>query len=490
DQFARVLRETDLLPEGGEPRATHAFFDAVDANGQPMVQQTMLDTHVDFHFNLGGIPLIGPGAKVGVVFGAGGEPTALQYALRKLKPAQDVPVIPLEEAARRCARLYPNLQPSGNPRLVYFAPSLLLPAVQKVIPCYECGGEALVDGKQVSLLRTLIPATDDPALAPQVKLDAAAQGALVAARAVVDGGAPPYTYQWLSSSVDLSSFPANAPSIEYEVQPRAGAATETVRVVVTDANGVQVQAAQTLAITGGTPALVFLPAVGGVSDYGCERAVSNMGAGQQSGFNSRFDSEGVTRRFNWTGLNAWERDFKEGATGLDSLYADNADIVFYIGHGYGGGFTFESSQDDGTLYYTDAAGAWGDRDLEWLALLSCQVLQDDYAGQKWYQRWGPSFDGLHLLLGFETNAHDWPAFGGTFADWVLGRFGFLPAMPVRTSWFLAKWQQQPAADIAVVIGVLGPAGCSNYGDYFWGKGPVGPDLRGGDIHGYWRVTYQ
>ena len=44
--------------------------------------------------------------------------------------------------------------------------------------------------------------------------------------------------------------------------------------------------------------------------------------------------------------------------------------------------------------------------------------------------------------------------------------------------------------VAVAIGVIGPAGCSNYDDYFWGKGPVGPDIRGANIHGWWRVRYQ
>ena len=67
------------------------------------------------------------------------------------------------------------------------------------------------------------------------------------------------------------------------------------------------------------------------------------------------------------------------------------------GHGNGGGFTFESNHDDGTLAYADVAGAWGDLDLEWLALLSCQVLKEEWGGQRWWQRWGPSFDGLHLL---------------------------------------------------------------------------------------------
>jgi len=494
DLFEHALRGADLLPENAEPEATHSMFEAVDERGQPMVEAAAIDTHVNYHFHLGGFPLIGPGAKLSLALSPEGKPTALLFAARKLTLAQDVPVIPVEEAARRCAALYPHLQPSARPRLVYFAPALSLSSVRKLIPCYECGGEALVDGQPVSLLHSLIPATDDPALVAKVGLDVVAQGTLVRARTTVEGGTPPYTYEWLSSSTDLGSFSPGASSIEYEATPRAGVTEEMVHVIVTDANGVQVQASQTVAITpGAIGGIVFLPAVGGVTDYGCERAVSNMGAGNQSGFVNRFDSEGVARRFNWSGVNAWERDFKEGPTGLDSTYVDNADIVFYIGHGNGGGFTFESNHDDGTLSYTDAAGAWGDLDLEWLALLSCQVLKHDYNGQTWSQRWGPSFDGLHLLLGFETNAHDWPAFGGTFADWALGRhwsFFTLPAMPVRSSWFLAKWEQQPAADIAVAMGVIGPAGCSNYDDYFWGKGPVGPDIRGANIHGYWRVTYQ
>jgi len=491
--FQEALKQAELLPANGEPKANHSMFEAVDEKGGAILEPHAIDTRVNFHFDLGGIPLIGPGAILNLSLSPEGEPTALQYALRQLQPIQDVPILPIEEAARRCAKLYPGLRPIGAPKLAYFAPSLLLPAVQKVIPCFICGGDAPVDGQQVSLLRSLIPATDEPGLVPGLDLKASSQGNLVNARAEVDGGTPPYSFQWSSSSTDLGTLPSDASSIEYLARPRGDETTETVRVVVTDANGVVVQDSATVRILGGPIGPGFIAAIGGINDYGTERAVSDLGAGNQSGWNSRMDSGGVARRFNFSGLGAWERDFKEGGTGLDHLYADNADIVFYIGHGYGGGFTFESNHDDDQIYYTDAAGAWGDIDLEWLALLSCQVLKDDWNGKRWWQRWGPSFDGLHLLLGFETNAHDWPAFGGTFADWMLGRhIGpiTLPGMPVRASWFLAKSEQQPAADIAVAIGVIGPASSSNYNDYFWGKGTVGPDIRGSNIRGYWRVTYQ
>ena len=235
---------------------------------------------------------------------------------------------------------------------------------------------------------------------------------------------------------------------------------------------------------------MFSAAVGGVVDYGMERAVSNMGSGIQSGFNSRMSGGGALRRFNFVGQSCWERDFKQGGNGLDHVYTDNVDLTYYIGHGYGGGFTFESNQNDGELYYTDAIGAWGNSDMEWLALTSCQVLKDTYGGKKWYDRWIPDFDGLHIMLGFETNAHDWDGFGYAFADWLHGKFGIFPPVRVRDAWFLAKSEQQPAADIAVAIGVIGPGGCHNMNDYFHGRGPVGPDIRKNQVQGCWRLNFQ
>ena len=290
----------------------------------------------------------------------------------------------------------------------------------------------------------------------------------------------------------MSGLPPGAASIEYEAAPRADDTAETVHVVVTDANGIQAQASQTVEVSGGAGGLLFTAAVGGVSDYGTERGVSDLCAAQQSAFNARFALDGYTRRFNWADSTAWERDFKQGGTGLDHLYVDNADITFYMGHGSGQGFTFENNHDDTLLRYTDAVGAWGNIDQEWMALLSCSVIADSYGGLNWAQRWGPTFDGLHLLLGFSNTAYDEAGFGNAFAQWMLGyRIGpiTLPPMPIRSAWFLAKDGNQPSSVIACTMGVIGPSGLSGYDDYFWGKGPVGPDVRGANIHGYWRVSH-
>jgi hypothetical protein len=492
DVWEHALRDAGIEPGSGENVARHTMFEAMDRNGRPMMEETKLDTHVFFQFDLGGRSLIGPGANLRIAFGPGGEPTALQAAFRQLRQEGETPILSLDEAARRCAGRYPNLKGNIRPQLAYYAPSMLLPAVQKILPCFVCGGEASVDGQQVSLLQSIIPASEDPALTPSVSLEASAGGALVKAKATAAGGTPPYTYQWSSSSTDLSGLPPGASSIEYEATPRADETSETVRVIVTDANGIQAQASQTVEVTGGAGGLLFTAAVGGVSDYGTERGVSDLCAAQQSAFNARFALDGYTRRFNWADSTAWERDFKQGGTGLDHLYVDNADITFYMGHGSGQGFTFENNHDDTLLRYTDAVGAWGNLDQEWMALLSCSVIADSWGGLNWAQRWGPTFDGLHLLLGFSNTAYDEDGFGNAFAQWMLGyRIGFitLPPMPIRSAWFLAKDGNQPSSVIACTMGVLGPSGLSGYDDYFWGKGPVGPDVRGANIHGYWRVSH-
>jgi len=250
DVFEHAIRRAGIGPKPGDPTmgpqledpiVRHTTLEAVDLNGRPMADNVKLDTHVIYQFDLGGIPLTGPGANLRVSFGPDGDATSLHVSMRQLQLSGEIPIISIEEAARRCAERYPNLGGNQRPRLVYYAPELpsliglLLPAVQKVLPCYECGGDAPVGGQSVSLLQTIIPATDDEELIPRVNLEAGAKGNVVQARVIVHGGTPPYRFQWSSTSADLSDFPANASSIEYEARPRGDETTDTVRVVVIDA---------------------------------------------------------------------------------------------------------------------------------------------------------------------------------------------------------------------------------------------------------------
>src|SRR5437867_1346629 len=53
--FERALKQADLLPQNGEPSANHSMFEAVDSSGRSMIDSMPIDTHVNFHFHLGGI---------------------------------------------------------------------------------------------------------------------------------------------------------------------------------------------------------------------------------------------------------------------------------------------------------------------------------------------------------------------------------------------------------------------------------------------------
>jgi hypothetical protein len=324
----------------------------------------------------------------------------------------------------------------------------------------------------------LIPATDDPSYVPQVRLDAVAQGDTVRATVAIEGGQPPYGIAWASSSTDIDS---KSDRIEYRIFAREHVTSETLTVTVTDANGVFTSASQTMPVDARASLDAARPLAGSVRDFGAENAVNNEFGRLDKGFVDEMNADGVTQRFVWLGANAWEQDFKSPG---DSSYIDNTDITFYVGHGYGGGFTFEdSSHDDGTLSHTDATGDWGDQDLEWLALLSCEVLRNDWSGQSHFSRWKQEFDGLHNLLGFHTLAYAWSSFSGEVARNLVDH-----GMTVRQAWFDAVADEQPDCVEPVVMGVFANKnGLSNSNDHFWGHGSVGPDIRGSDVGGYWSI---
>lgn len=108
-----------------------------------------------------------------------------------------------------------------------------------------------------------------------------------------------------------------------------------------------------------------------------------------------------TQRYSFAESSAWEKDFKRSALGgWENSYIDSVDLQFYVGHGWPGGFTFaNATQTDGSLVPNDCYRSWGDRDNEWLALTSCQVLADSNL-----TNWAACMYGQHLIMGFVTNA--------------------------------------------------------------------------------------
>ena len=205
-------------------------------------------------------------------------------------------------------------------------------------------------------------------------------------------------------------------------------------------------------------------------------------------FNNRMISAGYPVQFSWVDANAWESDWKDPQfDGNDSGWVDDVDMAYWQGHGEPFGFHFSncSNHHDTVLSNTDAK--WGNRDAEWMALFTCLILKHTEGGQAWWQRWSPAFDGLHMILSFDTVSYHSASHGGTFANYMV-RSPFLwwnQPMTVLQAWIQTSIDDQPEVVRWAVMGPIGSGGATNQGDYFWGKGSVGPDIRGGQITGYW-----
>jgi hypothetical protein len=115
----------------------------------------------------------------------------------------------------------------------------------------------------------------------------------------------------------------------------------------------------------------------------------------------RLERPGVVGVFDKGASDAREKDFKDNAFGgIDTTWVDAVDLAFYKGHANGNGWQFDTQQDDTQLHYTE--GKWGNRDLEWLVIEACGPLRPLSDGKDVIERWGPTFAGLHSLLGYAT----------------------------------------------------------------------------------------
>jgi len=246
------------VPFAGKGRVTHSQFESFDANGE-QTAKVAVDTHVSFPAKLGGLPLIGPGAKSKFVFDGDGRLTYLRYAKRDLEQGETLPLLSGEEADRLAVERFTASCPgqealSGlklNRRLVYYAPSLSLGSVQQIVPHYDYGAVATIGGEQVKLQRVLMPALEQGAL--QVKLSARADGGRVRAGTIVEGGSAPYSYHYSSCATTLPDEAAlGGPDTSYSLSRRPGTRgpiAEQLSVVVTDANGLTTTASATVDVS-------------------------------------------------------------------------------------------------------------------------------------------------------------------------------------------------------------------------------------------------
>jgi hypothetical protein len=499
---AAALVKLAGLSEGltARPVVSHTELTLTDAaNRAP--RKLALDTVVSFNLALGGLPVAGQGAKLRLTIGPDGKVTQLSDALRKIQPAGSVPIIGSRAAAAACAALYGRGVRQQRPTLGYQFPELTATqgsgkgTIRSIYPQYTCNPIA----KTGAQARRLVPAV--AGAAPSGRLVADRSGGTIKASVGVTGGTAPYTYAWSSSSTALSSDTRNGAAVGYDRAPRDRAETgERVTVEVTDANGLTATASVDVNSDGSAGAATT-PGGGGFGalsigpiDVGIEQTIDEWQCAQDSGngFKNVMASHGVGSAFDFRGTSAWESDFKDQSLGgHDNSYVDDVDATWYTGHGWSGGFTFKGNHSDTSIVPGDAR--WGNGDLEWLQLESCQVLADTNGHYDYFPRWRQAFNGLHILNGFHTNAYCvGGGTGATFANYLFPKnllwWQLRPAYRVQSAWAAMAIDREPNGVVYRSTGLIGPGGVTNIGDYFWGQGPTGPDIPLTPSTGQWSIT--
>lgn len=481
EQLLAVPKHYDV-----EPIVGHTTVEQSDAKGR-LVLTKDIDTTVSYRYHLAGVPVIGPGAKAKVSFDGRGRVLQLTQALREVEQAGEVAIISPRDAMAECARLYGPKVPQNEPTLSYYAPQLGATeangkgTAELVLPQYICQPVTTAEDEVSKLTGRMVPAA--PEFSPRAAVKASSNGRVVTASATIEGGQAPYSIAWSSSSTVLDK--SDGTTVRYAITTRNKLA-EKLTFTVTDANGQTAAGTVVLARPGRASSASAESIAGGqggsFAKAGIEQTVDEWQCAQDSanGFKDVMQSKSQTVKFDWRGNLAWEKDFKKSSlSGLDNSYVDSVDIQWYTGHGSPGSFTFKTNNSDKNLVPSDAS--WGDNNLEWLQLESCQVLRDVNGSADYFGRWGPTMNGLHLLNGFDTNAYC--VGGGTgrrFAEYLFPAT-FLwwttrPALTVQQAWARMADDLEPAGVRWRSMSLIGAGGVHNLGDHYWGQGSVGPDI--------------
>ncbi|HEV3472691.1 MAG TPA: DUF6345 domain-containing protein, partial [Actinomycetota bacterium] len=487
--------------------------------------ELLLDTQVSYNTFLDGVPVVGPGANVSVTLDAEGIVTQLQYAARGLGEGPGRPILDPASGEDVC-RAALNLSSAAivSAELVYYAPALSQD-VGALLPHFACDSKQVdAAGNEAIGLTTYVPAvTDGPeASISNVSVDGGVKDGLVTASGSATGGAAGYVFSWSTTRGTIEEVSNTGTStVTYEVVSKDPCATEvheTLILTVTDGDGLVSADQETFSVpvTPGDGCVQSSGAAerdgagvpGATADtFGAKQmshAVSGIQVGADggtyspdctpytTGWKNENSEGGVPSQFLYQANLAWSSDFKSDTItgGQDHEYADDVDMMFYCGHGSRGSFTFENTSGPTDKDITPGEARWGDRDIEWFALLSCQVLREDSIASgsgTWSVIWDESFNGLHGLYGFHTNASASGNLGYDMAKHMLGTDG-VSAKTIHDAWVQAVNDGQPDGRIWATIYPVSTSSTWNRNDFFWGEGSVSADIPASNI--YYFVRYQ
>jgi hypothetical protein len=295
-------------------------------------------------------------------------------------------------------------------------------------------------------------------------------------------------------------------------------AIETVGLKIVDNNGVYVGARQPIGVNV-IPVVLLKTGTPQAINWGTETPYDeDFDAWDDSSWRSsmeNFPSIFGPEQFDRGEYIALPVDFTTPPHGWEEKIIDTAALVFYNGHGNPNAITFTSSYaGSGTPYFVlwnnaiDLPDAWGRFQMDWMALDSCQVLaqvDDSNSDYLAFERWGPAFNGLHSMLGFETDSYSdsITGIGGDSFETVFikGMAGAgMWTLMMQQAWFHAAMVTGPIGQSGGIgepayLGPIGPGGVWDFDDFFWGMGPVGPTIKAQtntDPHNIkgWFYTYE
>jgi len=108
-------------------------------------------------------------------------------------------------------------------------------------------------------------------------------------------------------------------------------------------------------------------------------------------------------------------------------YADNADFVFFVGHGWKDRIYFGTQNS--VLELEEQYMSFGEGKAKWVTLDSCYVLNESTQ-----TNWESMFNGLHILNGFDTMGLLYDYQGTKYAQMLTGTGGGYDRKSIRTAW--------------------------------------------------------